>query len=687
MSAISTTCRRTISRTSSLPLTAFMTGLFLAAIAALFACRLDAAEGLRQSVVIIWVLSVSQLLPVFTAFIAMDTWSGELSTRRIDLLLSIAVRERDYVLGKILGIWLMGAIVIVISLAVTILELSFLAPSSLSGVYLSSVIPSLLILLIQNFLWSSAAVAFSSLFRRAFAAAIVSILVLVILPRAIWYAFLLWAPQGASAFGEFPLDAHVVDFASGIVSTGIVVPLLVLAVLAQFIATRVIVRTRYLGFGSSGRRWAMTFSALLALAGTISIAVLSCRLNLTLELPVKGGTAFSPRMRHILSEASGEMSVTAFIPRSNHSFRMVSRFLRMLKRQADASMGLDLTVRFVDPKWDLGQAERLVRRGAKEFSLVFEKGHRSVVLPVDEGVDDRVVASAIQRLAMPPQRRDVYWTIGHGESAFDSYGTWGMSDIARELVRNGYRNATLDLASEQSIPTDCALIIVAGAKTGFSRTERTRLDAYLKRGGRLLALVDSSGEGGIVEMLPAWGVRFLRQPIVGARTLSGTDVVASDFADHPLSSPLKGSQVVLDRPLSFLSLAAGESALGADRLNVTPLVSCGTSAIAMAIERGATAGSDLALRPTRIIVIGDASFVMNGQLSARANANRDFFLNSVAYLSGTDAMVASGQDADILATGLDRRARIRFALISVGVMPFVIGLMLLVFAVSRRSSK
>ena len=86
----------------------------------------------------------------------------------------------------------------------------------------------------------------------------------------------------------------------------------------------------------------------------------------------------------------------------------------------------------------------------------------------------------------------------------------------------------------------------------------------------------------------------------------------------------------------------------------------------------------------RIVAIGDAGFVMNGQLAARANANRDFFLNCVAYLSGTDASVASGAESDALVTGFDREGRVRFAAVVAGAVPLAVFLVLAAVAARRR---
>ena len=115
--------------------------------------------------------------------------------------------------------------------------------------------------------------------------------------------------------------------------------------------------------------------------------------------------------------------------------------------------------------------------------------------------------------------------------------------------------------------------------------------------------------------------------------------------------------------------AVAVSGAGADHIGFSALASLDGVVLAAAVERGSAAGDDLAIRPTRLVVIGDATFALNGALGARANANRDFLLNSVAYLSGTDAVGASGTEAGLLVSGLDRAARARFAVVTVGVLP------------------
>ena len=685
MSPVRVTWNRTIGRARSLFSTGFAISGFLAASAALFAFRLDAAEGVSISVASIWASAVAPFLPALAAFLAMDVWSDELQSGRIELLLTAPVKEREFTLGKFLGVFTMLVLATFLSFATTVVALRVYAPSALAGVGVLGFCPAFFALMLQGTLWCAVSVAMSSVFRHAAAAAFASLILLVGIPRGGWAALLAWAPLGRPAFGEMLFDAHVVDMSSGLFSSGTVLSYLFLSSFFLFVASKNVAMCRFGGRGGRSLRLSTAFALVLAGIFTGLAVELVNRLDTKIDLPVGNvETEFSARTRGVLADAHGEMTVTCFLPRKDASFRPVGHFLRKLQRESASLGGIKIDLRFVDPLWDLGPAERLVRLGATEGSLVFEKGRRNVVLPLADGYGERICASTIQSLTMPPQRRNVYWTVGHGEAARDEYGAFGMSDIARELAREGYRNVAIDLAGDAQIPSDCALIVVAGAKEDFSRAESGRIDSYLRAGGRLLVLLATADSGGVASLLPGWGLRPSPATTAGAKSISGTDLIVGEFSEHAISKPLQGSRIVLERPIGFMPSAAAETGSGADRIEFTPLAKAGTAVVAAAVERGAGAGADLSIRPMRIVAIGDAGFVMNGQLGARANANRDFFLNCVAYLSGTDASVASGAEMNVLSTGLDRATRGRFAAIVAGAVPLVVLLLLMAVAAGRR---
>ena len=685
MNTVRLTLSRTIGRTHSLFSTALAVGGFLAAAGALFAFALEGAEGGSLALPAVWALSVAPFAPVLAALLAMDVWSDEIRSGRIDVLLSTSVTERDLVLGKFFGVYAMTFGALVLSLAATLAALALLAPSALASVGALDVGPALVALAIQTALWSAVSVATSAAFGHAAVAAVASVALTVALPRGIWLGLAAWSRAGRTAFGEMPFDAHVLDIASGTLPLDVVACYLAGTLAFLFTAAKLVALRRFVGCGQFLARAASVAAIALSFAAAALVVSLAMAVDVTFELPAAGGTAaLSARTRSILAETSGRVTVTCFLPRSDGRFKPVGRFLRRLCRESVSVGGARVEISYVDPRWDIGAAERLIRRGVAEDALVFERGRRMVAIPFRDGYGERVCASAIRRLSTNPRRRHVYWTVGHGEKRVDDYGTFGMSDLARELARDGFVNRSLDLAAVEQVPGDAALVVVAGAREPLSRKEIGRLDAYLRGGGRLLALLESARDDGVAAFLPTWGIRPVSGAVDGAPTLSGSDVIVSDFGDHPITAPLRGARLVFESPVAFVPSAVVAAGSGADRIEFVALARAGEAALAVAAERGVGAGSDLAIRPTRIVAVGDARFAMNGPLAARANANRDFLLNCAAYLSGTDVVASQGEEASVLVTGMDRTDRLVFLAATAGALPACVFVVLFAVAARRR---
>ncbi len=659
--AVRVTWARTMGRARNLYVTAFSVAGFLFVAAILFAYRMGEAEGTALKLPAIWASAVGMVLPILAAFLGMDVWSDERKSGRIDFLLTTSASESSLVMGKFLGVWTWCVMSVVIFGVFTIGALAMWAPVALTGVGVTSFGPAVLILVLQGALWSGVAVCVSASARHAAVAAIVSIGLMVALPRGAWALALEWLSAYRTNLGEMVLDAQVMDFASGLISVGVILAYVIVTSGVLFVAANVVMGYRLVGRGGRGARVMGRVINLLACVLMVMGVGLVTRVDFWIEVPVLSGARFSARTRAILAEAHGEVEVTSFLPRRSARWRATSQFMRALEREAAAFGGVKLRLEFVDPRWDVAAAARLVREGVAEGSLVFTRGRRRLVLPLKDGVSERNCASAILSLTMPPGRRTVYWTKGHGEIAYDDYTAWGMSDMARELAREGYQNEGIDLAAKKEVPTDAALVIVAGAKEDFSRAELGALGVYLRQGGRMLVLMGASGLGGVGQLLPTLGIRPVREAVGAAKMLAGGEVVVNEFSEHAIVAPLVSSQVVFDQPVAFEASGAAAGVAGVDRIEFAPLAKVGVSVVAALAERGARTGADLALRPMRIAVIGDATFVLNGQLAVRSNANRDFFLNCVAYLSGTDALLAGGLDAGQFACGLDDVARRKFA--------------------------
>lgn len=401
MSPIRVTWSRTLGGLRSQFSSVLAFAAFLAGTSALLVFNLDQAEGGRMMLPAIWSMSVSPVLPVLAAVLGMEVWSGERQSGRVDILLSTAVRERSFVLGKFLGVWTMLAVAVLCSLVFTLVSLGFYAPSTLAGIGIWGMMPAVGALMIQGLLWSAVSLAASSCFKRAAVAAFVTVLILVALPRGLWLGLMTWSSAGRPAFGEMPLDAHVIDWASGAVSISTIAGYLVLTALTLFFTAKLVMSWRFVGRGAAGLRWSTGVAFALSAVLAVLVVLLAFRYEYAVELPMGGNKALSSRTQRVLSESSGEIVITCYLSRRDARFRDVGRLLRRFQRASASLGGANIELRYVDPRWDLNASERLSRHGVEAASLVFERGRRQSVLPLSEGFGERPCATAIQRVSVP----------------------------------------------------------------------------------------------------------------------------------------------------------------------------------------------------------------------------------------------------------------------------------------------
>ncbi len=688
MSPVRLTFSRIIGRARVAFTNALVTPCFLAVTAGLFAYNLFSSEGLHQTPGLLWSVSVAPILPFLTVFLGMNTWSDEFRSGRLEELLSVAVKERDFVLGKFFGVWLLTLRDLVLSLVLTGGVLYFFNSNLLINYAATSFVTGFLALALQAMLWSALVVVLSSLTRSAAVAAIVALVLIVLVPRGGWFAALAWMPGGSARLGAMPLDAHIIDLATGHISIAALAFYVLGTFAALFICTNVIYSRRLVGGGNKSARCSIRGISILTLLAVTLAWTLTLRFNTFFELPAFVNTQekFSARTRHIMSESQGELRAILFTSRRDPDFRSSARFVRAFAQETAALGGAHIIPRYIDPLTDPAAAGRLIGSGVPENSLVLEQGTKRVIVPLERGFGEQVFASALQRITLPPQQRAIYWTTGHGEIALTDYGKWGLSDIARSIVMAGYRNQALELSENKPIPTDCALIIVAGARTEFSRLEQSRLEAYLRQGGRLLVLL-SSVQGGIAGMLPAWGISPKPAPQVNAATLTGTDVLVTDFAKHPIVAPLKNEKLIFDFPIALATSAHAAQLGGVGAGSYTELCRASGVCRAALAEFGGTSREDVVARPARIIVVGDVGFIQNARLENSVSANRDFFLNCVAYLAGVDALAEASVEANQLVIGLDRLGRIRFMIISALAVPAILTLLFVFLTATRRNKQ
>ncbi len=425
------------------------------------------------------------------------------------------------------------------------------------------------------------------------------------------------------------------------------------------------------------RRWAMV--AHLAVAGFLACAIfvmlnyLSMRHYVRLHWNRDPVAQLSEKSLRLLRSVADDIRIIALLRPANEAYHNVSILL-----QEYAAASPSVSVEFVDPDRDLARTEQLAgqyRLGDSEC-VVFHIGERHQTVAATDLIEyvyptgdtekpkrsfrgEPLFSSSIYALTQAT-RPVVHFIQGHGERSPNDFDRrTGYSHIAARLRDENLDVEVLNLGETKSVPSRCALMIIAGPTQTFAPFEIALIRDYLDRKGRLLLLLDARSNMGLEPLLLEWGAVLGNDIVVDeTRTLSGRELYITAYPAHPITEPLQNLASVLFLPRS---IRPRPFTAGGDKPIVSALATCspqgwaeldpddvsmhfdsqvdipGPVPVAVAIERGPVPGVHVQIRPTRLVIIGDSAFASNGGLMG---ANADLFMNSVNWLLDRKELLA-----------------------------------------------
>jgi hypothetical protein len=200
-------------------------------------------------------------------------------------------------------------------------------------------------------------------------------------------------------------------------------------------------------------------------------------------------------------------------------------------------------------------------------------------------------------------------------------------------------------------------LIIARPVNPIAPVELERIEKYLNQGGRLLVLLGRIPIGpqrGLERLLANWGVAVGENRVVDrAQSKAGElqQTIVTSFGDHAIVKPLRGSRLAMILPRSVSQRIKSQQS--ADAPKVAELAFTGPEGIASrldnrteltgsiplmaCVEKGSIPGISLDRGATRLIVVGESSFLGNGIIES--GANRDFARNAVNWLLNRDLLL------------------------------------------------
>ncbi len=291
----------------------------------------------------------------------------------------------------------------------------------------------------------------------------------------------------------------------------------------------------------------------------------------------------------------------------------------------------------------------------RSFELVaFSHGSQSA----DSLVAEQRFTSAIMYVSTD-KTPTVYFVEGHGQS--------DLSAINADLERENYEIKTLNLVTED-IPEDADVLIIAAPTRDFGADEiNEKLDKFFDVGGGAIFLFDPAREELPIleDYLREWGVALNRDIVVEGNTNRFFRVptfLVPVVQSHEITGIIRSNNLMMIMPnTTSMDILFNESeSIKVNSLLKTSNNSWGKTdleSIAIGKEDGDIQGPlDIAvaitranydvrdnyrpLKETKIVVVGNSSFLGDEVLGLTGHANVDFFMNTLNWMQDEETRIS-----------------------------------------------
>ncbi|MGF1537462.1 MAG: GldG family protein [Elainellaceae cyanobacterium] len=283
-------------------------------------------------------------------------------------------------------------------------------------------------------------------------------------------------------------------------------------------------------------------NALLATVAVVAILaianVLAVRYDRRIDLTENQLFTLSSQTQQVLAELDQPVKAWVFWDTSDRG-SVNENLLDNYQRQSE-----QFTYELVDPQESPGVARQFEVQAFGEVHLQAGDEQRLIetIGPQQPLTEGRLTSGIVALLS--DRRPLVYVLQGHGERPLEP-GQGGFTQTEALLEDGAYQVEPLNLAqTDFMVPSDAAVVIVAGPTRPLLGGEVSGLQTFLEGGGGLLLLVDPDTEVGLDALLADWNLAFsdrlVLDPIAQAANLDLTTALVQDYGEHPITEPLNG---------------------------------------------------------------------------------------------------------------------------------------------------
>ncbi len=159
----------------------------------------------------------------------------------------------------------------------------------------------------------------------------------------------------------------------------------------------------------------------------------------------------------------------------------------------------------IDPNTDPQRA--IAANIKKPQTVIFQQGDRSTRLENDgtEFTEQEFLQSLIK--LSRDTKTPVRFVIGHGEAGSDRGDGRSLAEVKKALQEQSYDLSDDRLLSDHVLDDQRTILIIAGPVKDLLDPEWSRLDSYVRSGGKAILLLDVEQANATSQRLVAWGLK------------------------------------------------------------------------------------------------------------------------------------------------------------------------------------
>lgn len=420
--------------------------------------------------------------------------------------------------------------------------------------------------------------------------------------------------------------------------------------------------------------------------------------------------SLSDQTEKVLNKLNEDVQVIAFYT-DNSPERQTLRDL--IKEYSAKNSRIKLE--FVDPEKNPGEANR--NQVSRYNTIILKKGEKKEEITSATESD---LTSGILRL-IKDETKIVYFLTGHGEK--ETLGTDEKKSynlIKTELEKQIYQVNSLSLITDQKVPDDASIVVIAGPTIALDDREKEALKTYINdRKGKVMFMLDPLAETGndlkMGEFLKEFGLNYNHGIVIDPKANFWGDVatpLVTDFTSHQItegqkvaffagSAEASRAESVSEKwSVTELGRTSGSAWLETNTVEKAVKFDDGSdkkgpiSILAVAQEADPAGlkneeNKDQNKEKARVVLIGDSDFALDIFLSTdQGQFNRDLFVNIINWLEAEEDLISilpkEESTKEVTLTG--NQQKIIFYGTVIG-MPVIVGIAGIVVFIKRKKKK